>query len=121
MSVIVSLALATICFTYNGVEECHPVLLGRNISTPTGEFTLKRIGTNAPGYGGDVLQFDETKNTIYAIHRIWLLRPEQKRLERLRSPNIKDHFISAGCINVEPLVYDKLIDCCSRDKLLIKK
>ncbi len=119
MSIIVSLALATICFTYNGTEECHPVLLGRSIPTPVGEFTLKHLRTKSPGYGGDILQFYETKNTIYAIHRVWLLRPDQKRLERLKSDKIEDHFISAGCINVEPEVYDKLVDCCSKEKLLI--
>ena len=119
MSIIVSLALATICFTSNGQEECHPVLLGKNMHTPSGEFTLKHLRTTMPGYGGDILQFYETKNVIYAIHRVWLLRPDQKRLDRMRSPKIEDHFISSGCINVEEEVYNKIIDCCSKEKLLI--
>lgn len=120
MSIIVSLALATICFTYNGVHECDPVLLGKKIPTPTGEFTLIRRYTNDPGYGGDVLQFYETKEQIYALHRVWLLKPSQHRLQRLESPNVKDHFISSGCINVEPRVYEKLVDCCSNGTLIIK-
>ena len=120
MTILVTIALATICFTYNGTEECHPVLLGKNIPTPVGEFTLKRRYTSDPGYGGDVLQFYETKDMVFALHRVWLLKPEQKRLERLKSPNLKDHFISSGCINVEPEVYDKLIDCCSSDTIVIK-
>jgi hypothetical protein len=121
MSVIINLALATICFTYGGTEECHPVLLGKNTPTPVGEFTLKRRYTRDPGYGGDVLQFYETKTDVYAIHRVWLLNPNQKRLERLKSTNIKDHFISAGCVNVEPEVYEKLIDCCTNELLIIKQ
>ncbi len=120
MSVIVDLALATICFTYNGAEECHPVLLGKNTPTPKGEFVLKQRYTQDPGYGGDVLQFHETKDEVYAIHRVWLLNPKQKRMERLKSPNIQDHFISGGCINVEPEVYKKLVDCCSSGELIIK-
>jgi signal peptidase I len=120
MSIIVSIALATICFTYQGVEECHPVLLGKKIPTPVGEFTVHKRITRDPGYGGDVLQFHETKDLVYAIHRVWLLNPEQKRMERIRSNNIKDRFISSGCINVEPAVYDKLMDCCSNSTLTIK-
>lgn len=120
MSVIVSIAFASICFTYQGIEECHPVLLGKKNPTPVGEYTLIQRLTSDPGYGGDVLQFYEDNHQIYAIHRIWLLSPEQRRLERIRSSNVKDHYISAGCINVEPEVYIKLVDCCSNDHLIIK-
>lgn len=120
MSVIVNISLATICFMYNGTQECHPVLLGRQPPTPIGQYTLTRRITRDPGYGGDVLQFLETKDEVYAIHRVWLLKPEQKRMQRLNSPNVKDHFISSGCINVEPEVYDKLVDCCTSEPLIIK-
>ena len=120
MSVIVSIALATICFTYNGAQECHPVLLGKNPPTPTGEFTLIQRYTVDPGYGGDVLQFKETSTKIYAIHRIWLLNPKQNRTQRIKSPRISDHFISMGCINVEPFVYERLIDCCKAEHLIIE-
>ncbi len=120
MSILVNLALATICFTHQGVESCYPVLLGKNIPTPVGEFTLIRRYTKDPGYGGDVLQFHENDHMIFAIHRIWLLKPEQKRAERIKSSKITDHFISSGCINVEPAVYEMLVDCCSNDKLIVK-
>lgn len=120
MSVIVNIALATICFTYQGTEECHPVLLGKSNPTPTGEFILRKRITADPGYGGDVLQFHETSTEVYAIHRVWLRKPEQKRLERLRSNNVKDRYISAGCINVDPEVYNKLMDCCTYTHLIIK-
>lgn len=120
MSVVVSIALATICFTYNGTEECHPALLGKSIPTPRGEFTIKKRITSDPGYGGDVLQFYETSTMVFAIHRVWLLKPEQKRMERLKSRHVKDRFITGGCINVDSEVYRKLMDCCSNTQLIIK-
>lgn len=118
--IIVDIALAIICFTNNGINECHPILVGKNSSTPVGEFSLRRRITTAPGYGGDVLQFYETLDEVYAIHRLWLLKPEQKRLERLKSNNIKDRYISSGCVNVDPVVYSRIIDCCIDEKLIIK-
>jgi hypothetical protein len=120
MTIIVDLMLATICFTYQGVDQCNPVLLGKKTAAFAGEYTLTRRFTDSPGYGGDVLQFHETQDTIYAIHRVWLLSPKQKRIERLRSGNVKDRYVTAGCINVEPEVYEKLLDCCREEKLIIK-
>jgi hypothetical protein len=120
MSVFVSIALATICFTYQGAEECHPVLLGKHTTTPVGDFSMRKRITADAGYGGDILQFKETATEIYAIHRVWLLRPEQRRKERLKSANIADRFISAVCINVDPVVYEKLLDCCSNSRLIIR-
>lgn len=120
MSVLVNIALATICFTYNGTEECHPVLLGKNSATPRGEFVLRKRITQDTGYGGDVLQFHEDDKGVYAIHRVWLLKPEQKRRERLKSNRVEDRYISSGCINVDEAVYQKLFDCCSYQQLIIK-
>lgn len=120
MTIIVSIALATICFTYNGTEDCYPVLLGKQSSTPVGEYSLKKRITADAGYGGDVLQFHETADAVYAIHRLWNLRPEQKRKERLKSNKVSDRYISDGCINVDPEVYEKLMNCCTDQKLIIK-
>ena len=113
--VVVSIALATICFTATpgGTEECHPVLIGAD--TPRGEYTLIRRMTDDPGYGGDVLQFKETDTAVYAIHRVYLLNPKEKRDVRLRSTNVKDRHITKGCINVDPSVFQRLVDCCSRN------
>jgi len=120
MSVVVTIALATICFTYRGAEECHPVLLGKSASTPVGEFTLRKRITADAGYGGDVLQFYETPTEVYAIHRVWLLNPAQHREIRLKSAKISDRYITAGCINIDPAVYKKLADCYNNTKLTIK-
>lgn len=76
--------------------------------------------TKQPGYGGDVIQFYETDDAVYAIHRVWTLNPTQKRLERLKSSDPKERVITAGCINVEVDVYEKLKDCCTNKVLTIK-
>lgn len=115
----ISLSLASICFTHDGIHQCYPVLIGPN--TPTGEYTVTRRYTDQPGYGGDVLQFDENEKFVYAIHRVWTLIPQQQRVRRLKSDNIKDRYITSGCINVDPTVYDKLLDCCSTGRVIIKR
>ena len=77
--------------------------------------------TEQRGYGGDVLQFVEGKDRIMAIHRLWLLNPEQKREIRIHSRRVEDHFITNGCINIEPEVYEKLKNCCSGEPLVITR
>ena len=118
MDIVVDILLATVCFTGQGVEQCHPVLVGND--TPKGEFQLVQRYTEDPGYGGDVLKFKETKDEIYAIHRVLTLNPKQRRRERLASPNVAERRITLGCINVDEKVYDALVNCCSNSKLIIR-
>ncbi len=123
MPIIVDIALATLCIVGSGdsvetPERCHPVLIGSD--TPVGEFKLQQRLIMAKGYGGDVLQFKEEELEIYAIHRVWTLRPWEKRAQRLKNPNPKVRHVTKGCINVDPKVYDELMDCCSTDTLTIK-
>lgn len=113
--IIIDLLLATICF--GTPQVCHPILVGAR--TPRGEHQLTLRLTEQPGYGGDVLQFHETETDLYAIHRPWLLRPEQKRLQRLAGP-VEGRRITGGCINVSETVYNQLKSCCINQKLLIK-
>jgi len=69
--------------------------------------------TAAPGYGGDVLQFKETEDTVFAIHRVWKLDKRFDRTKLIRSPNPEDRKnITQGCVNVDELVYDELVECC---------
>jgi hypothetical protein len=119
--VVVDLLLATICFTAQpgGTAECHPVLVGAD--TPRGEFVMNQRLTQSPGYGGDVLQFKDDPAVVFAIHRVYLLNPKEKREERLRSANPAQRKITKGCVNVAPEVYDRLITCCSRDHALLIK
>jgi hypothetical protein len=125
ISIVVDIALATLCIITPandvGVSEaktCYPVLIGGD--TPKGEYQLQQRLTDAKGYGGDVLQFKEEGEEVYAIHRVWTLRPWEKRKERLKNPNPKVRRITHGCINVDPKVYDKLVDCCSTSTLTIQ-
>lgn len=113
--VIVDLTLATICF----LGQCYPALVGP--TTPKGEFTLIHRTVVSPGYGGDVLKFAEDEKSITSIHRVWVLRPEQRRVERLQGASIpRRQEITNGCVNVMPDVYDKLVDCCSNATLVIR-
>jgi hypothetical protein len=112
--VLVNLAAATICF----LNQCYPALVGK--ATMPGEYQLVERLTDSPGYGGDVLQFDENPKMWLAIHRIWLLKPSEHRDVRIHSKDPKDRVITHGCINVEPEVYEKLKDCCSNDQLTIQ-
>ena len=113
--IIINLTLATICF----LGQCHPILVGPQ--TPTGEYTLTKRYTEQKGYGGDVLQFHEDDKYVYAIHLVWKEIPKQQREQRLRSDNIKDRYITSGCINVDSPIYDKLLQCCSNASIIIKR
>ena len=113
--VIVDLTLATICF----MGQCYPALVGPH--TPKGEFQLQHQLVSSPGYGGDVLKFHEDEKYITAIHRVWVLRPHQRRLERLKSDDARMRkSVTDGCVNVMPEVYDRLVDCCSNDILIVR-
>lgn len=104
MTLVVFLATAQLCF---GVH-CYPVLVGDD--TPTGQFALHRRYVQANGYGGDVLQFDETSSDIMAIHRVWLGRPAEHRAERLASGDVlQRRSVTHGCINVDPAVYEQIV------------
>jgi hypothetical protein len=103
MSLTLFLSKALLC----AASQCWPVLIGP--ATPVGEFTLVQRLTDDPGYGGDVLQFHETASTVYAIHRVWTLRPAEKRQERLKNPNSLARRVTKGCVNVDPVVYDYLV------------
>lgn len=118
MTVTVSIALATICFASPpGPVECHPALIGDD--TPRGEFRLNQRLTRAPGYGGDVLQFLDAPDGVFAVHRVYLLNPRERRAERLRSPDPAARRVTRGCVNVAPEVYDRLVRCCSNDGVLV--
>lgn len=111
--ILVNLATASICF----LNQCYPALVGPD--TPAGQFRLEHVSTQEAGYGGDVLVFKESSDTVWAIHRVWLLDLRQRRLERLTSDKKSERTtVTLGCINVMPEVYEKLVACC-RDGWLV--
>lgn len=113
--VVVNLTLAVICF--GSSMECHPILYGEH--TPKGEYSMVIRETSQVGYGGDVIQFHQKENVVYAIHRLWTRSPQQKREERIASPNLARRKISNGCINVQPEVYEQLKECCLNEGLKV--
>lgn len=117
--IIVDVSMAVICFLQAGQQVCHNALVGP--STPKGTFSIVQRLTSDPGYGGDVLQFHEDSKSVFAIHRVWTLKPEQRRLERLKSSDPKQRqSITNGCINVAPEVYQRLVECCLHHQLVVK-
>ena len=100
--VVVDTQKAELCME----SRCYPVLVGKD--TPTGTCYLNIVKTNRRGYGGDVMKFKEDKKYLYAIHRVWTLKPEERRMQRIASPNPADRHITHGCINVTNDVYEKL-------------
>lgn len=111
---IVDVAAAIICFA----ATCHPVLVG--VETPRGEFQLTHYATQDRGYGGDILSFKETNDALYTIHRV-IDVPGQQRLSRLKNPDSKRrNKITAGCINVDPTVYEELVKCCYGSRIIIR-
>ena len=104
---------ALICFQ----GHCYPALVGR--LTPTGDFSVVHKSTKAPGYGGDILVFDELPDRVYAIHRMWLLIPSQHREERLDSADpLQRRNVTEGCVNISPEVYDQLKDSLIEVKII---
>jgi len=105
MSVLtVYLSKALLC----AAAQCWPVLVGPSTPVGNGYVLIQRL-TADPGYGGDVLQFQESDTEIWAIHRVWTLRPNERRAERLQSPDPNQRHITKGCINVATVVYDYLV------------
>jgi hypothetical protein len=105
--------LAVLCFQ----NQCYPALVGAD--TPTGKYELHQRLTDTAGYGGDVLQFHETQEYVFAIHRTYLLNKAEHRDQRIKSKDPAVRHLTRGCINVDPVVYEKLRDCCSNDTLTI--
>ncbi|MEY2883077.1 MAG: Stenotrophomonas phage vB SmaS 5 [Pseudomonadota bacterium] len=104
MTIVVFLASAMLCIG----NQCYPALVGKD--TPIGQYPLIRRYVQAKGYGGDVMQFAETPEGIMAIHRVWLGRPKERRLQRLASNDPSQRrAVTNGCINVMPEVYEALV------------
>lgn len=100
--VIVHTSKAELCLS--DTKQCFPALVGP--TTPLGKYDLTLYSTNKKGYGGDILGFKINGPFIFALHRVWLGKPSERRLERIRSNNPAERNMTNGCINVENDVYD---------------
>lgn len=111
--VSVFLSKALICFA----ATCQPVLIGDD--TKPGRYELHAFQTNQPGYGGDVLLFDHDATGWFAIHRTYTLGNTRNRPQLYSGTTPAQRTVSAGCINVQPEVYEQLKDCCTGKTLVI--
>ena len=57
--------------------------------------------------GEDVLWVDYGSGL--SLHRVLTTKPEERRLERLATPTVKDNRISYGCINVPKKFYENIV------------
>lgn len=110
--VTVFLSKALICFS----ATCHPVLLGPQ--TQPGNYVLKVLHTQQPGYGGDVLMYDANDREWFAIHRTYNLG-NVRRAHLYANTTPRQRRVTAGCVNVQPAVYTQLRACCSNARLEI--
>ena len=56
----------------------------------------------------EVIGFKQEKDFLFALHRVWTLKPSERRMQRIASNVVSDRIITNGCINVTDKVYDKL-------------
>lgn len=67
--------------------------------TPAGSFPITKMISwrlNEP-----MLVFIQGRSSVAAIHPLWMGNPDQKRIQRLKSPTPTDNRITGGCINVD--------------------
>ena len=102
--VIVNTAKAELCFADDA--QCYPVLIGK--TTPKGTFDMQLMKISKPGSGGEIIGFKQEKDFLFALHRVWTLKPSERRMQRIASNVVSDRIITNGCINVTDKVYDKL-------------
>lgn len=109
-------ATITVFYPETGAKITQPALFGKvksnlldmnvydypnktNYVTPSGSFPLKK--TYSWRLNDDMMIYINGKNAVGAIHPLWMGNPDQKRIERLRSPTPDDNRITGGCINVD--------------------
>ncbi|ASK28503.1 L,D-transpeptidase [Neisseria chenwenguii] len=102
--VVVDTSRAELCFADD--KKCYPVLIGK--TTPKGQFNLRLMRTEKPGYGGEVIGFKEQGDFLFALHRVWTQIPSERRMQRIASKRVSDRIMTNGCINVTDKVYNKL-------------
>lgn len=73
-------------------------------TTPAGRF-VAAAGRNAAGE--DVVWVDH--HAAVSMHRVRLVDPKERRLERLASPDPAERRISYGCINVPVAFFDSVV------------
>jgi hypothetical protein len=73
-------------------------------TTPAGRF-LAQPGKNS--HGEDIIWIDY--NAAVSMHRMRKVKEEEKRAERMATPDVSDNRISYGCVNVPPAFYNSVL------------
>jgi hypothetical protein len=73
-------------------------------TTPAGKF-LAAPGRNT--YGEDIIWIDY--NNAISMHRLRKVSAEQRRAERMNTPQVDDNRISYGCVNVPHKFYNSVL------------
>lgn len=113
-AVTVFIARALICFA----NTCHPALVGDH--TVPGTYEMSILYTDQPGYGGDVLMYDQDRRSWSAIHATYTLDSRRDREQLYYNTTPAERTVTAGCINVEPHIYEQLRDQYRRERLIIQ-
>ena len=74
--------------------------------TPAGRFPLKMVPSEEYGTAIDFLK---GPNASFAIHRVYLGNPSERRADRLANSDPKNKNISYGCVNVSSDFYDNVL------------
>jgi uncharacterized protein len=75
--------------------------------TPAGRFALKLEQDET--YGTTLTFLPTNDGGGYAIHRVYLGDPTERRTERLNSQDASDNSVSYGCVNVSNEFYDQTL------------
>lgn len=101
-AVTVFISKALICFA----QVCHPALVGP--ATVPGTYDMTVLYTQQRGYGGDVLMYAQTPTEWYGIHRTYTEDRQRRREELYYGTTPEQRQVTAGCVNVEPEIYEDL-------------
>ena len=110
--VTIFLAKALICFQ----GACHPVLLGHD--TRPGTYPMVVMETQQKGYWGEVLVYYREPTGWWGIHKTY--KPLWNKRDPLYAgPASGRRYVTGGCPNVQPAVYNALRECCANSTLTI--
>jgi hypothetical protein len=85
--------------------------------TPAGIFKMKKMFSWH--LNQNIIAFIIGTDKILAIHPVWTGNKNQQRVQRLQSPTPNDNRITNGCINVDPVFFETVLNKIPNDTLLI--
>lgn len=104
-------------FGKQGIAEADARIINANVDETTDDMKVTPSGRYAArmepdaDYGSRItfLRGDAANASPYAIHRVYLGNPKDRRQQRLDSASPLDNTISYGCVNVSNEFYDQVL------------